>query len=86
MKLKSTCVLPSQWNDLVDEKDNVIATVYTLKERQSDFEDAKVGIIKAEDGIYDVVVEAEELTDEVIGEAIGNLMGCTKENYEFTKE
>ena len=82
IKIKPTGEYPCQWDDLIDSKGNVIATVYTLKE--SGWKRPKIR--KAEDGIYDIVVASEEINNEVVRNALKDLSKRTKKEYIFVTE
>jgi len=82
IKAYQTCEYPSQWDDLINLDKEVIATISTTKEASRD--KRKKGIIKAGDGIYDIVVEAKEINDKIVKDAIENLSKVTGKKYEFT--
>ncbi|MBI3377398.1 MAG: hypothetical protein HY035_03200 [Nitrospirae bacterium] len=75
IKVKPTGEYPCQWDDLIDSKNNVIATIYTLKEGKKD--NLKSGITKGTDGIYDIVVNSKEITVEVVRNALVDLEKVT---------
>ena len=64
---------------MIDSKNNVIATIYTLKEGKKD--NLKSGITKAKDGIYDIVVNSKEITVEVVKNALADLEKVTDKRY-----
>ena len=79
IKITPTSVYPCQWDDLIDSKNNVIATIYTLKEGKKD--NFKSGITKGKDGIYDIVVDSKEITVEVVRNALVDLEKVTDKRY-----
>jgi len=79
IKVKPTGVYPCQWDDLIDSKNNVIATIYTLREGKKD--NLKSGITKGTDGIYDIVVNSKEITVEVVKNALTDLEKVTDKRY-----
>lgn len=82
IKAKPTGEYPCQWDDLIDSKNNVIATIYTLKEGKKDR--LKSGITKEKDGIYDIVVDSKEITVKVVRNALADLEKVTDKRYIFT--
>ena len=80
-KIRSSCEYPSQWDDLIDSRKNVIATIYTLEEGKKD--NLKPGIKKGKDGIYDIVVHANEINNEVVRNALEDLGKVTGKQYVF---
>ena len=83
-KISSTCVYPSQWDDLIDSRKNVIATMYTLEEGKKD--NLKPGIRKGKDGIYDIVVHVNEINNEVVRNALKDLGKITGKRYVFERK
>lgn len=81
IKVRPTSEYPSQWDDLIASRKKVIATVYTLEEGEKD--NLKLGITKGKDGIYDIVVHAEEINNEVVRNALKDLEKVTSERYVF---
>jgi len=79
IKLKPTGEYPCQWDDLIDSKNNAIATIYTLTEGKKD--NLKPGITKGTDGIYDIVVNSKEITAEVVRNALADLEKVTDKRY-----
>jgi hypothetical protein len=79
IKLKPTGEYPCQWDDLIDSKNNLIATIYTLKEGKKD--NLKYGITKGTGGIYDIVVNSKEITVEVVRNALADLEKVTDKRY-----
>ncbi len=79
IKVKPTGEYPCQWDDLIDSKNNVIATIYTLKEGRKD--NLKSGVEKGTDGIYDIVVNSKEITAEVVKNAFADLEKITDKRY-----
>jgi hypothetical protein len=72
MLLKSTSQYPCQWDDLVDKNGRVIVTIYTLREKIIDGPSVP-GVKFCEDGIFDIVVDVPELTEEVVAEVLVDL-------------
>lgn len=81
IKVRPTCEYPCQWDDLIDYRKKVIATIYTLEEGEKD--KLKTGITKGRDGIYDVVVHAKEINNEVVRNALKDLEKVTGKRYVF---
>lgn len=81
IKIRPTCEYPCQWDDLINSRNKVIATIYTLKEGKED--KLKPGIIKGKDGIYDIVVYAKEINNEVVRNALKDLEKITGKQYVF---
>lgn len=82
IKVRPTCECPCQWDDLVNSRKKVIATIYTLEEGEKD--NIKPGITKGKDGIYDIVVYAKEINNEVVRNALRDLEKVTGKRYVFT--
>ena len=81
IKIKSTGKYPCQWDDLIDEKGSVIATVYTEEEGKKD--SLKFGITKGKDGIYDIVISTKEINNEVVRNVLIDLSNRTKKKYQL---
>src|SRR4030042_2906724 len=81
IKVRPTSEYPCQWDDLIDSRKKVIATIYTLQEGKKD--NLKPGIVKGEDGIYDVVVHAKDINNEVVRNALRDLEKVTGKRYRF---
>jgi len=81
IKIRATCEYPCQWDDLIDSRNKVIATIYTLEEGKED--KLKPGITKGKDGIYDIVVYAKEINNEVVRNALKDLEKITGKQYVF---
>lgn len=80
-KIYPTGEYPTQWDDLINEKRETIATIYTLEEAKEDgFEE---GITLSEDGVYDIVVDVQEITNKVVESALEQLGKITKKKYVF---
>lgn len=82
IKVRLTCEYPCQWDDLVNSRKKVIATIYTLEEGEKD--NIKSGITKGKNGIYDIVVHAKEINNEVVRNALRDLGKVTDKQYVFT--
>ena len=82
IKVKPTSEYPCQWDDLIDSRKKVIATIYTLEEGEKD--NLKPGITKGEDGIYDIVVHAQQINNEVVKNALEDLGNITDKRYVFS--
>jgi len=83
MNLKTTGEYPCQWDDIVNERGKTYATIYTLKNARED-EITKAGITKKKDGIFDMVVDAPELTKELVQTALKKLSKITGIEYKFS--
>ncbi len=81
IRVKPTCEYPCQWDDLIDPSRKVIATIYTLEEGERD--NLNPGIVKGKDGIYDIVVHAKEINNEVVRNALQDLEKVTGKRYVF---
>lgn len=80
-KIRPTCEYPCQWDDLIDSRKKVIATIYTLQEGKKD--NLKPGITKGKDGIYDIVAHARDINNEVVRNALRDLEKVTGKRYRF---
>lgn len=81
IRLRPTCGYPCQWDDLINSSKKVIATIYTLEEGGKD--NIRPGITKGKDGIYDIVVYAKEINNEVARNALRDLEKITGKRYVF---
>ncbi len=78
--LRSTGIYPCSWDDLIYETGRTYATVYTLENaRENGF--LEPGITKGDDGIFDIVIDAPELTEDVLRDALNNLSSTTGIKY-----
>lgn len=75
------CEYPCQWDDLIGPSGKVVATIYTFEEGGKD--NLKSGITKGKDGIYDIVVHAKEINNEVVRNALKDLEKVTGTPYVF---
>lgn len=82
IRLRPSGEYPCQWDDLIDSRKKVVATIYTLEEGEKD--NIKSGITKGKDGIYDIVVHAKEINNEVVRNALRDLEKVTDKRYVFT--
>ena len=82
--IKSTGQYPCQWDDLINEKGKIIATIYTEEEAKRD--GLKFGISKGKDGIYDIVTSSKEINNEVVRNELNELSKRTKKKYQFVAE
>ena len=82
IRLRPTCGYPCQWDDLINSSKKVIATIYTLEEGGKD--NIRPGITKGKDGIYDIVVHAKEINNEVVRNALRDLEEVTDKRYVFS--
>jgi len=78
--LKSTGRYPCQWDDLVGPDGRVAVTIYTLREKLIDGP-AVPGVSLCEDGIFDIVVDVPELTEDVVAEALAALPARAGKEY-----
>jgi len=81
IKVIPTCEYPCQWDDLIDSRKKVIATIYAFEEGGKD--KLKAGITKGKDGIYDIVVYTKEINNEVVKNALKDLEKITEKRYIF---
>ena len=81
----STSQFPCQWEDLIiknrQNTKKLIATIYTEKEAQKD--NLGLGIKRERDGVYDIVVDALEINNEVVRNALKDLEKKTNQKYKF---
>ena len=87
IKVYSTAQFPCQWDDLVikeKKKKKLIATIYSKKEAEKD--NLGFGIKKARDNIYDLVVDASEINNQVVRDALQDLEKRTHKKYKFFSE
>lgn len=79
-----TSQFPCGWDDLIIKKGKakkVIATIYTEKEAEKN--GLKFGIRKGRDEIYDIVVDATDINNEVVKSALKGLEKKTRKRYSF---
>lgn len=81
IRIRPTGEYPCQWDDLIEPGRKVRATVYTLEEGKKDH--LKPGITKGKDGVYDIVVDAKEINNEVARNALKDLGKVTGRRYVF---
>lgn len=81
IRVRPTCEYPCQWDDLIGSHKKVIATIYTLKEAEKD--NLKPGVKKGKNGIYDMVVDAKEINNEVVRNALKDLEKFSGKRYVF---
>lgn len=81
IKIKPTTEYPCQWDDLIGPNRKVIATIYTDDEGKKD--NLKLGINKGKDGIYDIVVSAKEINNQVVRSALEDLGQVTGHQYKL---
>lgn len=78
---------PCQWDDLCVPGGGLFATIQTKLHVDSDpcpGELLPVGINRCEeDGIWDIVVDVPEITNEVVRAALDELSGLTGDKYEW---
>lgn len=87
--LLSTTYYPSEWDDLIDaESRELLISIFTVSslEDLSDDEIIETGISRADDGIIDIVVEAEMLTEEIVSEQLHKLSKLMRVEYLLQKE
>ena len=81
----STSQFPCQWEDLIiknrQKTKKLIATIYTEREALKD--NLGFGIKRGEDGVYDIVVDALEINNEVVRNALKDLEKKTCQKYKF---
>ena len=80
-KLKTTGDYPCQWDDLIDEKRRTYATIYTLSNVKKGSRPKLKGIQKSKDGIFDIVVDEQELIKENVETALKDLTKITGIEY-----
>ena len=74
IKLMSTSEYPCTYDDLIDSKTRkTLFSVSTLKSLEEEDIDVKTGITLSDDGIYDIVVDTEVLTKDIVKEHISNV-------------
>lgn len=79
---------PCPWDDLIDEKSKVYATVYTLNNVRKD---SWIGIRKAgiifnkKDKIFDIVVDVPKLTEKIVLQELEKLSKITSVQYRLGK-
>ena len=90
-KITTLSNYPCQWDDLDDAESLAeIATIYTLAEvkRDEDLDLYEEESIREDrdDGVFDIVVDAPELTAEVVQKQLNALGEMTGEEYVFVDE
>lgn len=78
----TTAYYPCKWDDLIDEQRRTHATFYTLKNAKEDGFEAP-GITLGEDGVYDIVVDAPELSHVLVRRALTGLSKITGLQYQL---
>lgn len=81
MKIRPSCEYPCQWDDLIGSRKKVVATIYTVEEGKKS--NRKPGITKGKDNIYDIVVNAKDINNEVVRNALKDLGKVTGKRYIF---
>ncbi|MBI1268711.1 MAG: hypothetical protein GC193_14945 [Cryomorphaceae bacterium] len=72
MKVKCNVLLPTDWDDLLDEQGKLSWVIHTMKEWDSDadlpldWSHGIFGILIGEDGIVDIVVKVPKIDEDVI--------------------
>jgi len=74
--------LPAEtWEDLCDEENNCLVTFYTLEHAREEKKEAQTGITKAEDGVYDIIVDTPVITREIVEESLEKLSQITGRQF-----
>jgi len=81
IKIKPTTEYPCQWDDLIAPNRKVITTIYTDEEGKKD--NLILGINKGKDGIYDIVISAKEINNQVVRNALEDLGKITGYQYKL---
>jgi len=81
--LRPTSDFGCQWDDFLIEGDRTYVTMYTLENvrKGGDGHLTKPGITLSDDGIYDIVIDAPELTKEIVEQALKELSDITLVSY-----
>ena len=80
--LKTTSEYPCQYDDIIDMHKRTYATIYILSNAKKDGK-TEAGITICEDGIYDIVIDAQKLTKKVVFEALKDLSKITGLEYKL---
>ena len=79
ISLSTDRYLPARSVDLIYNKNKIYAVVYTLAEAAED--KLALGVTKAKDGIYDIVLDVPEVNVSVIEKALKELSKITTLEY-----
>ena len=77
--LASTSEYPCAFDDLIDKKTK--ETIITISTKNEVGVDLELGITKSEDKIFDIVVDVELLTKEVVKKQVKKLSKIVEINY-----
>ncbi len=84
IKLISTSEYPCTYDDLIDASTRkTLFSISTLKSLQEEGEDVEAGITLSDDGIYDIVVDTELLTKNIVEEHIKNTSKLINQDFIF---
>ena len=79
---------PCSWDDIIDENKRVYATIHTLKSVKKDsfLRLKREGItFDKKDKIYDIVIDAPELTEKIVKDSLRKLSEITGLVYKLGK-
>ena len=83
--LRSMSGYPCTWDDLIDDNNKTVVTIQTLESaRLEGFESP--GISVGEDGVFDVVVDVPELTEDVVIQCLKDLSKFAGSEYVYSRE
>lgn len=83
LNIYTVCDYPCEWDDLLDDKGQVIASIFTFEYIKNEDSSARIGITQSEDGIYDIVVNENEINNKVVQKALDALSKITAKKYKF---
>ncbi|MFC1696943.1 hypothetical protein ACFL1H_01300 [Nanoarchaeota archaeon] len=87
IKLANTTDYPFEMDDMIDLNRKTVVTIYTLdyikKEKEEAIRRDRVGITMGTDGIYDIVVDAPEITKSLVGSCLEDLTKITGVKYQI---
>lgn len=83
LNVYTVCDYPCEWDDLLDDKGQVIASIFTFDYIRAEDPRAKLGITQSEDGIYDIIVDDVEINGKVVQKALDSLSKLTAKKYKF---
>lgn len=80
--LAHTSTYPCQYDDLIDSiSRETVITISTFSYQKEENEEAETGIFPSEDGIIDIVIDAEMLTEQIVKKQLHILSKLTGNNY-----
>lgn len=79
IQLVPTTEYPTTWDDIIDKETR--KTIITISTKEEADENLEVGITKSDDGIYDIVVDTDIITEEIAKKQVAKLSKIVEINY-----